>query len=209
MIRAEFIPAVWNDTVYSDIQFGYLGRPTTDDTEHNAAQFEICCQKWMDIADEKQGFGIINNAKCGYMAKQGIISLNLLRSTNYPCEKSEQKPIHYTYALYPHVGGFDAAKIDALAKDFNLRALYGNKAISGPSVDNEQVEITAFKPAYDGNGFILRAFERTGKEATAKFTLPIGYKLAYEVDLLEDKMGEATTCVNFAPFQIRSFRIVK
>ena len=209
MIRAEFIPTAWNDTVYSDIQFGYLGRPTTDDTEHNAAQFEICCQKWFDLSDNKMGFGIINNAKCGYMAKKGIVSLNLLRSTNYPCENSEQKPVHYTYALYPHVGGFDSVKIDDLAKDFNLRALYGNKAFNGPTVSGNQAQITAFKPAYDGNGFILRLFERTGKSCKTKISLPEGYKLDCEVNLLEDSIGKPVKKVQLNPFQIRSFRVIK
>lgn len=209
MVRAEFIPAAWSDTVYSDIQFGYLGRPTTDDTEHDAAQFEICCQKWFDLADDEMGFGIINNAKCGYMAKKGILSLNLLRSTNYPYENSEQKPIHYSYALYPHAGGFNSVKIDDLAKDFNLRALYGNEAFNGVKTNNEQAQITAFKPAYDGNGFILRLFERTGKDCKTKICLPEGYKLVCEVNLLEDEIGKAAKKVKLKPFQIRSFRVVK
>ena len=155
------------------------------------------------------GFGIINNAKCGYMAKKGIISLNLLRSTNYPYENSEQKPIHYEYALYPHSGGFDSVKIDDLAKDFNLRALYGNEAFNAPKTSNEQAEITAFKPAYDGNGFILRLFERTGKECQTELLLPEGYHAVCEVNLLEDEMGEAEKCLTLNPFQIRSFRIIK
>jgi alpha-mannosidase len=209
MVRAVFIPATWSDTVYSDIQFGYLGRPTTDDTEHDAAQFEICCQKWFDLADDEMGFGIINNAKCGYMAKKGILSLNLLRSTNYPYENSEQKPIHYSYALYPHAGGFNSVKIDDLAKDFNLRALYGNEAFNGVKTNNEQAQITAFKPAYDGNGFILRLFERTGKDCKTKICLPEGYKLVCEVNLLEDEIGKAAKKVKLKPFQIRSFRVVK
>ena len=209
MVRAEFIPTAWNKTVYSDIQFGYLGRPTTDDTEHNAAQFEICCQKWFDLANDEMGFGIINNAKCGYMAKKGIVSLNLLRSTNYPCENSEQKPIHYEYALYPHLGGFNSVKIDDLAKDFNLRALYGNEAFSAPKTSNEQAEITAFKPAYDGNGFILRLFERTGKACQTELLLPEGYQAVCEVNLLEDEMGAVEKTISLKPFQIRSFRIIK
>jgi alpha-mannosidase len=210
MLRAEFSPTAWSDTAYSDIQFGYLGRPTTDDTEHNAAQFETCCQKWFDVSNETQGFAVLNNAKCGFMAKQQTFSLNLLRATNYPCVTAEQKPIHYSYALYPHAGGFDPVKIDTLAAQFNARPVYGNRAVCVPTVESEAVQITAFKPAYDGDGFILRMFERSGKGAETMLTLPNGYRVAYETDLLEDKLGEATEGkLLFKPFQIRSFKVVK
>ena len=207
MIRAEFIPTAWSDTAYSDIQFGYLGRPTTDDTEHNAAQFETCCQKWFDVSDEAQGFAVLNDAKCGFMAKQGIVSLNLVRSTVYP--SIERDHVAYSYALYPHMGGFDPVALDEMAKEYNERAVYGDKVLEVPCVDNDQIDITAFKPAYDGNGYILRMFERAGKAAETKLSLPAGYVLDCEVNMLEDKIGEAPTTFAFKPFQIRSFRIKK
>ena len=210
MLRAEFFPKVWGDTAQSDIQFGYLGRPTTDETEHDAAQFETCCQKWFDISNETQGFAVLNNAKCGFMAKEQIISLDLLRATSYPCENAEQKPIHYEYALYPHVGGFDPVAIDGLAAQFNARPVYGETGYAVPTVGGEQVQVTAFKPAYDGNGFILRMFERSGNPAQTKLTLPIGYRMDCETNLLEDCIGEAADGeLQFAPFQIRTFRVVK
>ena len=207
MIRSETLPAAWSDVVNSDIQFGYLGRPTTDDTEHNAAQFEMCCQKWFDVSNETQGLAILNNTKNGFMAKQNILSINLVRSTVYP--SIEREFVSYSYAFYPHAGGFDPIDVDDRAKEFNARGLYGNKALCMPTVDNKQIEITAFKPAYDGDGYVLRMFERAGKAGEAILTLPQGYRLAYEVDLLEEKMGEASDTLAFKPFQIRSFKLVK
>ena len=209
MIRAEFRPKVWDDVVHSDIQFGYLDRPTTDNDAHEKAQFEICCQKWFDLSDDKQGFAILNNAKHGFMCKNGIISLNLLRSTGYPCVDGDQRPSHYSYALYPHNGGFDPVKVDALANQYCERSLYGKDSAQMPSFNNEQIQITAFKPAYDGNGFILRAFERAGKEVQTKLNIPAGYRLVGEVNLLEDALDEVTENIFFAPFQIRSFRLDK
>ena len=209
MLRAEFEPGVWSDVVHNDIQFGYLDRPTTDNDAHEWAQFEICCQKWFDISDEKHGFAILNNAKNGFMAKNNMVSLNLLRSTDYPCVNGDQKPTHYSYAIYPHAGGFDPVKVDALANQYGKRNLYGDNAQTIPAFDNAQIQITAFKPAYDCNGFILRAFERAGKEAAATLQLPDGYRLIGEVNLLEDAMAEAACEMSFKPFQIRSFRLVR
>ena len=139
------------------------------------------------------------------MAKQGIVSLNLVRSTEYP--SIERDHVSYSYALYPHAGGFDPVALDDMAKDYNARSLYGDKALAMPSTDNAQVEITAFKPAYNGDGFIVRMFERTGKPATTKLSLPNDYALVCETDLLEDKMGEAADVLEFKPFQIRTFKV--
>lgn len=207
MLRAEFAPAYRSDTVHSDIQFGYLDRPTTDRTAHEKAQHEICCQKWFDYSDDEIGISVLNHAKNGFMAKQGILSLNLLRSTDYPCVNSDQAPTHYAYALYPHEGGFDSIRVDDLAGQFSARPLFGELAAMLPCFDSEQIRITAYKPAYDGEGFIVRAFERTGKAADTKLTLPQGMVLDSEVNLLEDAVGKPEENISFRPFQIRSFRL--
>jgi alpha-mannosidase len=209
MLRAEFAPKVWDSVVHSDIQFGYLDRPTTDNDAHEKAQFEMCCQKWFDISEENAGFAVLNNAKNGFMAKQGIISLNLLRSTDYPCVAGDQRPSHYSYALYPHAGGFDPVKVDDLAEQFGSRPLYGAESGQMPAFDSEQVQVTAFKPAYDGNGFILHAFERTGKAVETAMQIPTGFRLVGEVDLLEDPVEDCGEKVSFKPFQIRAFRLKK
>lgn len=208
MLRSETLPSVWSDVVHSDIQFGYLDRPTTENTEHEVAQHEMCALKWFDVSGEKQGFAVLNNTKDGYMAKRGILSLNLLRSTNYPCVDSEHKHIQYSYAFYPHMGGFDPVKTDAIAGDFNARYLYGETSVEIPTVDVDEVVVAAFKPAYDGNGYILRLYERAGKPANANLRLPDGYRMVSEVNLLEDEIGEGTTKLSFKPFEIRSFRIL-
>ena len=78
-----------------------------------------------------------------------------------------------------------------------------------PYFDNEQIQISAFKPAYDGNGFILRAFERTGQACSGKLIVPDGYCLAGEVNLLEDALGKITDNISFGPFQIRSLRLTR
>ena len=108
------------------------------------------------------------------------------------------------------MGGFNPIDVDEKAREFNDRALYGDLVVEMPKTDNERVEITAFKPAYDGDAFILRMFERTGAAATTNLTLPTGFALASEVDLLEDELAEAPNGeIAFKPFQIRTFKVVK
>ncbi len=207
MVRAEFDPRFWSDKATSDIQFGYLNRPTGEDTEHDAAQFEMCAQKWFDLSDEKKGVAILNNAKSGFSAKHNLISLNLIRDVAYPGRESDY--VEYDYAIYPHQGGFDPIRIDDLASSFNVRHLYGEKGAEMPHFDNPSIQITCWKPAYDEDGFILRAFERSGEGANASLTLPKGYSLVSEVNLLEDPLESKKADFSFSPFQIRSWRIIK
>lgn len=207
MVRAEFKPAIWSDVVHSDVQFGYLDRPTTDNTEHERAQFEMCCNKWFDISADDSGFSIINNAKNGFMAKNGEISLNLFRATNYPCEKAEIHSFSYSYAIYLHNDTFNPVVVDDMAADFNSCNLYGNAAIDVPSIDNRCAAVSSFKPAYDGNGFIARVYERTGKAVSVRMKLPEKFKIVCETDLLEDEIGWATEEFELKPFEIKTFRL--
>lgn len=209
MLRSETVPSVWSETVHSDIQFGYLDRPTTDETAHDRAQFEMCCQKWMAISNQKHTFAILNDAKQGFMAKQGLVSVNLLRSTNYPCVAGDQRRSRYAYAIYPMAEGFDPVKLDAMAQQYAMRGLYGDTALSMPTFDSERIQITAFKPAYDGDGAILRAFECSGAETKTSLQIPEGFVLTGETDLLEDPMSPVAEELTFKPFQIRSFRFRK
>ena len=43
---------------------------------------------------------------------------------------------------------------------------------TGVSIDAENVVVTAFKPAEDGNGCVLRLFETAGRDTIARISLP-------------------------------------
>lgn len=205
MLRAEFRPTEYSPVVHNDIQFGTLDRSTLNDTDHHQAQYEMCCQKWMDISSDTQGVSFLNATKNGYYAKEGIISLNLLRSTNYPCVDGDLKPTSYSYVLIPHEGGYNPIETDDRANELNACFLFANKPYEIPLSNNPDVEISAFKPSYDQKGYILRVYEKTGKKTKAEILLPNGMKIAHEVNLLEDKIGPATKEIALKPYQIRSF----
>ncbi len=82
-------------------------------------------------------------------------------------------------------------------------------AYSEEPVPFNEIGTLTFKPAYDGNGFVLRMFECAGKAAKVKLSLPEGCKLDGELNLLEEKIGDVGTELEFKPFQIRTFKILK
>jgi alpha-mannosidase len=65
--------------------------------------------------------------------------------------------------------------------------------------------LAGFKPAEDGGALILRTYEPAGARGKVRLSLPEGWKLGDEVDLLEDRAGRAD--LTFLPFQIHSWRI--
>ncbi len=208
MVRSEAINNVESDVCRSDIQFGYLERSLKNDTVHEDAQYETCAHKWFDISNDKVGVSYLNNAKTGFMAKNDIISLNLFRSTNYPCVEAEHKNISYNYGIMVHEGGFDPIYVDDLAEDFNKMYLFGESVDEIPSSSSKDVVISSMKPAYDENGFILRLYERSGKDSKTAIDLK-GYEIVSEVDLLEDSVESVSEIGAFKPFEIKSFRIIK
>ncbi len=208
MLRAEFIPCEYAHFVTSDIQFGMLRRSTQRENEHIAAMKEIACQKWFDMSKNGAGIAIFNHTKNGFFAKDGILSLALLRSTDYPCPHSDQKKTVYHYAIYPHAGDLNAVEVDNLAMAYNGQFLFGNADEELPFIDNPAIEISAFAPAYNNDGQILRLYEKTGLSQTVNLSLPACYALKEETNLLEDKIGDVPKgCLSFHPYQIRTFRM--
>ena len=208
MLRSESIPGVYAAVVHNDIPFGMLDRSTKNDTDHHKAQYEMCCYKWLDVSSSRQGVSFLNATKNGYYAKQGMVSLHLLRSTNYPCVNGDLKPTSYAYAFVPHEGAFSPIWVDQKANAFNAAFLFGTKPFALPAVTNQAIEISCFKPSYDGKHYILRLYEKSGQKAKTALTLPNGMHLSKELNLLEDVIGEAPEKdISFSPFQIRTFQV--
>ena len=110
MLRAEFRPAHYGETVRCEIQFGHIERVTTERDSVEKAQFEICAHKWIATEDVGGGFALLNDGKYGHRAKNGLLSLNLLRSPTFP-DKTADRGIHrFTYAFCPFESG-DLAKV--------------------------------------------------------------------------------------------------
>lgn len=210
MVKSCFIPSEFPDVVRSDIQYGFLDRSTRNETEHEKAQFEMACQKWVDLSNKDWGLSLLNNTKNGFHAKDGNLEMTLLRSTNYPCNDGDFGSYHYEYAIYPHDFAFDPVAIDEEANVFNARFVYGHKQTSYPVSSSLHVSITCFKPSYDENGMVIHLNEISGQFAKTKLILPSGFVLGDEIDFLENTIGpRPESDITFKPFQIRCFRIKK
>lgn len=78
----------------------------------------------------------------------------------------------------------------AITGTYHKGKLSGTGSILSIGADN--IAATAFKPAEDGNGYILRCHETAGKSANADISIPA--------------LGISCN-VSFAPQEIKTFRI--
>ena len=208
MLRAEFRPTHFGPTVQCEIQFGHLDRVTTERSAVETAQFEVCAHKWVATHDDIAGFALLNDSKYGHRAKNGLLSLNLLRSPTFP-DKTADRGIHrFTYAFTPFAPA-DLAKIVREGYRLNNPLLIGAGIDGGAALDSVAstadpgVVIETIKPAENGNGVVIRLYESLGRATTTALRVTLPHATAQLTDLLERPSGTADLDhLAFGPFEI-------
>ena len=207
MLRVDFQPDIYSDEVTCDIQFGNIKRRTTENNGIEWAQYEICAHKWVDVSELSYGVAVLNDCKYGYRAKNGVISLNLLRSQMYPCQNQDKGMQKFTYAVLAHSGNVYESDVVKTAYALN-RPLFICSAEESESLactNNRHVVIETVKPSYDGKCVVIRAYNDTPEtqeaEICGKFTK------IFETDMLEENVKEVNKRAAFKPFEVKTFRV--
>lgn len=218
MLRADFVPTVFADTVKCNIQFGNFDRTTSEadmneDYNPNWAQFEVCAHKFVNIDGEDYGFALLNNCKYGHRAKDGFLSLALLRSPIFPDPTCDRGAHSFSYAIYPHKQKFEDTDLMAKGYIFNnpIEIIKQNADISTiAQFDSKNIIIETLKVAEDEGGIIIRAYESLGQKVRSTLTLDCDCSSIYECDMLEnkEKLIKGKT-FEFTPYEIKTVYIKK
>lgn len=206
MLRAEFRPSHYAPTAKCEIQFGHIERATTERDSVEKAQFEICAHKWLAVEDSRGGFAVLNDSKYGHRAKNGLISLNLLRAPTFPDKTADRGVHHFTYAFMPFAAG---AIGDVVREGYRLNnPLIVDDGASFTSVVSSSepgVVVETLKAAEDGSSVVLRLYESLGCECTTTITTSLPHTEARFTNLLEHDDGPADlTSLSFTPFEIKT-----
>jgi alpha-mannosidase len=210
MLRAEFRPAHFGETVACEIQFGHLHRPTTERDAVERAQFEVCAHKWVATEDAGGGFALLNDSKYGHRAKSGLLSLNLLRAPTFPDKVADRGLHSFSYAFRPfRAGALDDVIRDGYRLNHPLLTASGLELASvADTTPTSGVIVETLKPAENGSGVIVRLYESRGRPTTTALRTTLPHSAAIETDLLERPIASANPVdldrIGFTPFEIKT-----
>jgi alpha-mannosidase len=198
LIKAAFPLPVNNENATYEIPYGAIGRPTTRRNAFEKARFEVPALRWADLSDGQYGVSILNESKYGYDGKDNVLRLSLLRSPAYPDPHADEGKQHFSYAIYPHAGGWQQANTVRHGYEFNYAPIamqattHEGKLPAAQSfvkIGPANLVMTALKQNEAGDGLVLRFYESSGQSGSASIQLPAGASEAFEANLMEKQEG--------------------
>ncbi len=217
MIKAAFDVNINTDKATYEIQFGNVERPTHQNTSWDAAKFEVCAHKFMDMAEYDYGVSLMNDCKYGHNVKDGTMKLSLFKCATHPDPNADKIVHSFTYSLYPHSGDFRQAGTVQMAYDLNnpLVAIpVGKQDGTLPeeysfvkcNADNFIVE--TMKMAEDSDSLIVRGYEAYNKRTPVELDFGFEVKSAKLCDMMENEIGDVELDGNKVKFTAKPFEIV-
>ena len=196
LLKVAFPVDVHTDHADFEIQFGYLTRPTHQNTSWDQARFEVSAHRWVRVSEPGYGVAVVNDATYGHDITRrpapaggtsSTIRLSLLRGPRYPDPDADQGRHVLNYAI---VADADIQKAAHAGYAINLppRAAAATNpvpalvSLTGPGV----AVIEAVKLADDRSGdVIVRLYEPLGAHSTVHLQTSFPATEIFETDLLE------------------------
>lgn len=212
-IRAEFDTNLAASSYKSEIQFGYIERPTTRNTSEEQAKYEVCNHKWTDLSEPRFGMALLNEGKYGVSVCGGRMGLSLLKSGKRPDVVGETGTKYFSYAILPHIGGFTAESVTQAAYAFNRKPVQAKEValpVKGVTAPNVVLETVKF--AEEGDGVVLRLYECERSLTSCELLLNDEYSV-YACDMLEENpvllaKGKRVS-LDFRQFEIKTLLLKK
>ncbi|MBF4615657.1 alpha-mannosidase [Curtobacterium sp. VKM Ac-1376] len=229
LLKLAFPIDVLASSASSEIQFGYIDRPTHQNTSWDHARFETSAHRWVHVAEPGFGVAVANDSTYGHditretRADGGTTTLvreSLLRGPTFPDPNADQG--HHVFRTVLRVG---ASVLDAADSGYRLNLPVRSVPGSAPvaplvTVSSPQVFVEAVKLAEDRSGdVVVRLYEGLGGRAT-DVAVDFGFDVASvtAVDLLERSVGSATgaptswsagepVVLTLRPFEIVTLRV--
>ncbi len=214
MLRVHFPVAIRSEQASFDIQYGYVKRNTHKNTSWDNAKFEVVGHKYADLSDHDHGVALLNDCKYGYMVRDNILDLNLLRSPSNPDPDADKGDHVFTYSLLPHSKDLIRSNVQSEAKCLNQRPLLfeGMSTLDCQmpvSLIGNGIELSVLKKAEKESTWIIRLAETLGRVSSGSLVLE-GH--LQECDLMEwEDLGPGVSVedkidIELDPFEIRTYR---
>jgi len=187
-----------------DLGLGNIKRG--DNTEQ---AYEVPAQEWADMTSEDGSYGVtvMNDCKYGWdKPDDNTLRLTLIHTPSARKDYSNQRtqdigPHEFTYSIVGHPGTLDGGAATTKADILNQRkaafiatAHAGDlgKSFSFLETSNPEIRVKSFKKAEDGDGYVVRIYELSGKKAEGKIRFGSTIVSAEETNGIEEAKGPAT-----------------
>ncbi len=209
------------DTAACDIQFGVVQRPTHASSPWDAAKFEVCAHRFVDLAEPSFGVAVVNDGRFGHSLFDGGVRVSLVRGARYPDPEADQGRHRVTSGILPHGPGLHDVLAAAEAMNVPLRVVTGGGAgpIDGDPVgpfveiDHPGVQLSAVKRADDGSGdLVVRLYEACGDRSSVTVRLARPVKAAQRANALEEPdegldVADGIVVLTLRPFELVTLRL--
>ena len=193
-----------------DAPFGWCARP--------ADGAEVPTHMWMDVSGPASaggepvlGAALLNDGRYGCDVDGSVMRLTVLRSPPYAYHRPhvsgskhrydwiDQGFHEFTLGILPHAGSWQDSAVVQRARELNMplpritmHAHRGERPRSDSLLEltSREMELSAFKPAEDGDGYIVRVVDRHGRGAEGEL-----------------RWGGQSYPLSVNPFEVRTLRL--
>lgn len=213
-LKVEFTPNVKDSQPRYEIPFGDIARP--------AHGREVPALQWADLSGGEGGLALLNDCKYGHASDNGTMRLSLIRCSYEPDPEPDLGHHEIRYAIVPHAGSVHESGVTKQGFEFNHKtiAFWMDGVAPAPGapwpaeksfldVGGEGVIPTALKLAEDGNDWVVRFYQSSGKPATAKLACAFDLEGGEAVNLVEDTLSEAVKpdAIPLRPYEVKTVRL--
>lgn len=217
--------------VYYEIPFGVVRREAYKNLP--TAKGEWPAHRFVTLENGKLGIALINKGVAGVEQEGNALTTTLIRaygdSDNVWVKPTPVSSQHgkqtFAFMIAPYAGDYHDAGIVRLAQEFNqpVKAWKGYRTLCGGEnfredswfeVKERNLVLSAVKEAWDGSGdLIVRVYESEGMAVRGTIRIK-GIREVCMSDVKEEAGSrlpyqDDTFCVEFMPFEIKTFRITR
>jgi len=205
ILRSEFPATVRAKEAFFDIPFGYIKRPTTYNNKTECAQFESPALKYVSVNDDDVTIALMSDSKYGFSAKNGVLSISLLRSPKAPDGNADMGKHLFTYSIY--FGAQNLHGVIAKAELINNPLVPSCKHNPLIIVEEGHFSLETVKISEDRNSICFRVVENAGVPGRAgiSFSEYLDRDSLMETNMLEEKLD--STSFDFHAFEIKTFLV--
>ena len=202
-----------------EIQFGNVERDTHKNTSWDAAKFEVCGQKWVDLSEYGYGVSLLNDCKYGFNTEENVLKLTVLKCGTYPNEVADQGYHEFSYAIYPHGGDFRVGNTVKEAYSFNqpLESVSISANLSGTladefcfvATDKDNIIIDTVKYAEDSDDIIVRLYDAYNCFSKVQLHFGVPVEKVQLCDLMENTLCDLEVLENHkVEVNVKNFEII-